>query len=375
MLNDVKKIRAEISKSVNEFFPFWSSELLQTLSETKRARVKKVLGFYKSARELRYLDYTFAAYWLYSEGISDTPEIRPFSDINKAVMLEVSLSMSATTFDDVFENSARRWGKPNLLNTLTKTAAKRAAVVFLLAVLKKSEKELGIDLEEIVYKALVRLWAGEFLQNVSNGTIKPTKGAFMSELPNVPLLLKFGEKAFSKLNITKHVGFTLQTAEKICRLKNGTFFGFKMELGACLAGGLDNDAQKLLYEIGDYLGILDQIRNDLKNLVDLSKGRPSSDLKHCLYTLPLIILSSDPGVKTRLDKLMGLETSGSKELRDILGYVKHSRNAKKLLFKKVLAYSNKVEDNIQKLPNSPPIARKILFDCLDELVQKINDFF
>jgi len=374
MLNKSKQVKNRIRKSMNDFFPVWRRELLKETNGKTRKRVGAVLD-YMSVHEIKYAHLPFAANWLYKKDRDYPRNIHPYTRLHRAAMFAESFAIFATILDDVYENSYHRWGKPTLRASMGKEEAKRASFDFLFAVLEKSEKDLEMSLEEPLYKAYVRIWAGEFMQDVSIGTMEPTKKAFMDELPNIPLLHKLGEKRFSELNLSKEIGFTLKTSEKIYKLKNGTFGGFQLEIGARITGNMGKRDKQLLHRIGDYYGILNQIRNDLRNLIDLPRGLPSSDLRQCLYTLPILILSKDSEVRSRVEALMGSETSGPKEIRDILGCVKGSRNAKKIFFEKTKKYVNNLDDNIHKLPSSPSIAKELLFDYADWLNDEIWKMF
>lgn len=173
-----------------------------------------------------------------------------------------------------------------------------------------------------------------------------------------------------QLQKTRSLNITIDDYYEVIRKKTATLIA-SCTSGAAISIGAPKNVIDQMYELGIYIGISFQIKDDLFDYQDRGKiGKPTgNDLREKKFTLPLIYSLGNCEKKERrsIIRMISNGSMGNKKIDHVVSFVK-THGGMEYAEKKMLEFKDKAKDILLQYPDNE--ARKSLLDLLQYTVER-----
>ena len=239
--------------------------------------------------------------------------------LDAAAMIELTHTASLI-HDDIVDNSELRRGFPTIQSRYGKNTAVYIGDLILSSVMKHSlqhhQEQTGIRIAETV-------------KNMCCGELTQTKN-------------------LNNRNISEDAYW------QIVQGKTATLFSSACYCGA-MEAALDEKTCLLLADIGNQIGVMFQLRDDILDFYDTDTGKPAfQDIRNGIYTYPLIIAMQHPASKTNIISAIDAFHSGqTDDAMSFLHTALHDSQALQKSVSSLIEKKDELEKQIAFLPEKP----------------------
>ncbi len=253
---------------------------------------------------------------------------------NSAVTIEL-LHTASLIHDDVVDESDLRRGNPSVNAVYGNKVAVLAGDFFLSTALIKSVLTGNIDLISYI---------SDLGRNLSEGEL-------------------------NQLYIAKEISFNEKDYYEVISKKTASLLSVSMRIGA-LSVGAPSDTVELFAQLGEYLGICFQLRDDIFDYFGEDVGKPTgNDIREGKVTLPLIYALNHASEETinRFKKYLSKPELNESEIKELIDFAK-ANGGVDYAYKSMKEYSQKAYDLIMQLDDSD--VRDALLVAIEYLIER-----
>jgi octaprenyl-diphosphate synthase len=204
-----------------------------------------------------------------------------------------------------------------------------------------------------------------FLSTALINAVKTNNISILKEISYLGATLAEGE--LHQIEASKHVNLDEEEYLKILAKKTASLLSVSMKIGA-ISSAASKEEIELLSEIGFYLGMCFQLRDDVFDYVlDNESGKPvAKDLKEKNISLPLIY-SFNQFLNNDYLRIIEEEDFTDENIKILFDFVSRSGGIE-YTYSKIEEYKQKSIEKIKSFPDSE--ARKDLLSVVDYIVNR-----
>ncbi len=254
---------------------------------------------------------------------------------NSAITVEL-LHTASLIHDDVVDESFMRRGKPSLNAVFDNKMAILVGDYFLSTALMKAVLTGNIDI--------------------------------ISDISSLGRALAEGE--ITQLSLVKEMVLDEEEYFEVIKKKTASLMSTCMKIGAVSAGGTSEEVE-LFRQLGEYLGLCFQLRDDIFDYFKDNVGKPTgNDIREGKVTLPLLhalgTVSSDE--RDEILQIMSSKNFTDENVFKLMEFAK-TNGGIDYAYQKIESYRNRMEELISKIENED--IKEALYVAIDYIVERI----
>lgn len=261
-------------------------------------------------------------------------DINPIT-YNSAITVEL-LHTASLIHDDVVDESSMRRGKPSLNAVFDNKMSILVGDYFLSTALMKA---------------------------VLTGNIN-----IISDVSSLGRALAEGE--ITQLSLVKEMVLDEEEYFEVIKKKTASLMSTCMKIGAISAGGTSEEVG-LFRQLGEYLGICFQLRDDIFDYFKDNVGKPTgNDIREGKVTLPLLYaLNVTPSDKSaEMLRIVSSKDFSDENVAKLMEFAK-ANGGIDYAYQKIESYRNRIEELISKIDNED--VKEALYVAIDYIVERI----
>jgi len=207
--------------------------------------------------------------------------------------------------------------------------------------------------------------SGDFLLAKAMELLHTYKGTGINEmLADVSYSMTMGELKQQSVRYDFEAQ-SVETYYDLIKKKTALLLAASCWCGA-VAGGMDTEDARYLYNYGEKLGIAFQLRDDLIDYSDETGKHPGQDVRNGTFTLPVLALK-ERGIPASVKELLMRREKSESEVQSLIDYVKDS-DALCMAERAVASVSREAVLELERFPDGKE--KKALCDLVVSLAER-----